>query len=479
VSLITSICRVPWAITSDSLRLILSIAARANASPEAVAAQLGRPLENAHVVTVRDGVATIPIDGPIFRHANLLTEVSGATSIEVLAQDLRTALDDPAIRGIVLAIDSPGGEVNGTNEFAAMVRAATKRKPVVAYISHQGTSAAYWIAAGADEIVADETAVVGSVGVVIAVADPAMQEPGEIEFVSSQSPNKRPDLRSKEGKAQFQTLADDTAAVFITRVAEYRGVSPETVIEKYGGGGVMVGRAAKDAGMIDRFGSYESVHAELSGKTERPLVWVPGGGKHVPASKVPAATSSEGSYMATMMERFWKQFGSMDEDETKVPQAAVTHLTGTVDTTALPPPRTAQDDELARVRKELATERNARAHDNAVAFADSEITSSRAMPAEREALIEAYIQAATDDLTFGASTAVAGASRVEALKQRQAARPAHTLTTEVVPVNDAARAALINTTTTATADKPATPEERKQLLVMTPLGQQAAKANGV
>src|SRR6185503_19749583 len=64
----------PWAITEAGLRQILEIAERSNASPEAVAARLGRPLENTRTVEVRDGVAVIPVTGPIFRYANLFTE---------------------------------------------------------------------------------------------------------------------------------------------------------------------------------------------------------------------------------------------------------------------------------------------------------------------------------------------------------------------------------------------------------------------
>ena len=58
----------PWAITETSLQTILQIAARENGDDlEAVAAKLGRPLQNTRTVTVRDGVADIPVSGPIFR----------------------------------------------------------------------------------------------------------------------------------------------------------------------------------------------------------------------------------------------------------------------------------------------------------------------------------------------------------------------------------------------------------------------------
>ncbi|MFQ5510203.1 MAG: S49 family peptidase, partial [Leptospirillia bacterium] len=56
-----------WAIREDSLMTLLDVARRDNPSPEAVAKKLGRPLNNTFTVTVRDGVAILPVTGPLFR----------------------------------------------------------------------------------------------------------------------------------------------------------------------------------------------------------------------------------------------------------------------------------------------------------------------------------------------------------------------------------------------------------------------------
>jgi signal peptide peptidase SppA len=262
-----AICKRPWAITEEWLQTILTIAARENPSIQAVEAQLGKPLANTHAVTTRDSVASIPVNGPIFRYADMFTQVSGATSIDTLATDLRSALDDPAINAIVLDIDSPGGEVNGTGEFADMVYQARGQKPIVAYVSDQGCSAAYWIASAADEVVVAETALVGSIGVVAAV--PKAEDTGEIQFVSSQSPNKRVDPSTESGSAQIQAIVDDLAGVFVGGVARNRGVTADEVIEGFGQGGVFVGQRAVDAGLADRVGSYETVMHELANRPVR------------------------------------------------------------------------------------------------------------------------------------------------------------------------------------------------------------------
>ena len=67
----------PWATTSDTLENIINIAKRQNTNPAAIAAQLGRKLQNTYAVSVRNNVAIIPIHGPLFRYANLFTLISG------------------------------------------------------------------------------------------------------------------------------------------------------------------------------------------------------------------------------------------------------------------------------------------------------------------------------------------------------------------------------------------------------------------
>lgn len=255
----------PWAILPEVLERILAIAQGENESTEAVAAKLGRPLQNTRTVINRDGVAIVPVTGPIFRYANLFTMISGATSIDVLATDFRAALDDPDIRGIVLEIDSPGGQVAGTSEFAEQVRAA--KKPVTAYISDLGASAAYWIASAADRVVIRDTAAAGSVGVVATLRKGKKDD--MIEIVSSQSPKKRPDLDTEAGRAELRQVVDDLAQVFIERVAGYRGATVGHVLEHFGQGAVLVGDRAVRAGLADELGSLETVIAGMAGKTHK------------------------------------------------------------------------------------------------------------------------------------------------------------------------------------------------------------------
>ena len=269
---LNAVLSAQWAIDEPYLQTILEIAARENTlTPEAVAAKLGRPLENTRAVSIRDGVAVIPVTGPIFPRANLFTQVSGGTSVDVMARDFNAAMDDPAVRAILLDVDSPGGQATGVNELANMIHQARGGKPITAYVSGSAASGAYWIASAADQIVADATASLGSIGVVAGYRDTSARDEKagvkSVEIVSSQSPNKRPDMSTDEGRKQIQDRVDAIAEVFVTTVARNRSVDPDTVLRDFGAGGILIGADAVNAGLADRLGSFENVLADLATKT--------------------------------------------------------------------------------------------------------------------------------------------------------------------------------------------------------------------
>ncbi|SEJ47827.1 Peptidase family S49 [Azotobacter beijerinckii] len=260
----------PWLMLPDALDSLMAIADR-QGDPEALEARLGRPLDNARAVTLRDGVAVIPVAGPIMRYANLFTRISGATSTQELATDLQAALDDPKVRAIVLNVDSPGGEATGINELADMVHAARGKKPIKAYVGGTGASAAYWIASAADEVVVDDTALLGSIGVVVEVA--VRKEADGIKrytITSSNAPNKRPDLETEQGRAEIAKSIDALGEVFVAKVARNLAVEPEDVPAMGDHGGLKVGAAAVEAGLAHRLGSLESLIAELASPAATP-----------------------------------------------------------------------------------------------------------------------------------------------------------------------------------------------------------------
>lgn len=270
----------PWAISEDGLQLVLAVHSRGELFAERLAraradvADQGRDIDNGSAMIVLDGVAQIPIVGPLFRHASMLTDVSGATSYGDIAKDLRAAVEDPEVRAIILCIDSPGGEAAGCAELAERIRAASAKKPVTAYAEGACCSAAYWLACGAAELVAAPSAWLGSIGVRIAVVDDsqAQEKMGvrRVEIVSSQSPGKRGEPIDDDVLARLQARADELAEIFVSDVARFRGTSTAKVLEDFGQGDVLLGAKAVAAGMADRIGSLDALMAQLSASQTAP-----------------------------------------------------------------------------------------------------------------------------------------------------------------------------------------------------------------
>lgn len=258
-----------WAMLPERADELAAIAARAHeTTPEALEAYRARTLERAERARVRDGVAILDVSGPLFKKANLFVEVSGATSYDILRRDLQAALDNPTVHSILMVVDSPGGEANGVDELATAVFEARGKKPITAFVSGMAASGGYWIAAAAEKIVVSEAAMLGSIGVVLGIQDKKAADEKRgvktIEFVSSQSPGKRPDPSTEDGRSRIQSMVDDLAEVFVSAVAKFRGVSVEDVLTKFGAGGLKIGAKAVAAGMADEIGQLEATIAALS-----------------------------------------------------------------------------------------------------------------------------------------------------------------------------------------------------------------------
>jgi len=278
-------CAQHWLILPEALEKILAIASRDFDAPalmaardewlkrEALATQSGKRLDGTRTVERRAGnVAVIPVMGPIMRYSNLMTDISGATSLQTFAKDFTAAMQDPTISAIVNNFDTPGGDARGIHEAGEMIADAVARntKPILSYVGGTSASAGYWLSAasGKGSITVDPTAVLGSIGVVSTVQDTSERDAKNgtrtYEIVSSNAPNKRPDVSTDAGRAQFQAVVDDLENTFTNSVAKYRGTTQAKVISDFGRGGVLVGHAAVKAGMADQIGSLESTIARAA-----------------------------------------------------------------------------------------------------------------------------------------------------------------------------------------------------------------------
>jgi signal peptide peptidase SppA len=262
-----SILNSPWAIAPEKyaeIRDLYEFHLHADKSDiaakiAAAEAQIGRPMENQYrTLEVVDGVGILAINGLLAKRMNLMSAFSGGTSTQLLQRDFSQAMQDPLIHSILLVIDSPGGEVGGTQEFCNQIFEARGKKPIVAVCEGAMTSAAYWIGSSADELyISSGTTQVGSIGVVAAHTDMSKAEANRGVKVTEISAGKYKRLASEheplsaEGRAELQNQVDQIYTVFVDDVARNRGVSSEKVLSEMAEGRIFIGQKAVDVGLVD------------------------------------------------------------------------------------------------------------------------------------------------------------------------------------------------------------------------------------
>jgi signal peptide peptidase SppA len=270
---IVDILNRPWAILESKFETMQDIYARHAAGEridvEGLKAAAGDSKDDASAYTVRDGVAIIPIEGVISKRMNMFTFFSGGTSTQVLQQQISDAVSDSGVHSIVLLVDSPGGEVDGTQVAAKAI--AEAKKPVVALIDGLGASAAYWLASQADQIfITDQTTWVGSIGVVTAHTDRSKANEMTGRKVTEITAGKYKRIASAhaplsdEGKQSLQDQVDQVYSVFVDAVAAGRGVSAETVVSDMADGRVFIGQQAIDAGLVDGVSDLDAIITQLN-----------------------------------------------------------------------------------------------------------------------------------------------------------------------------------------------------------------------
>lgn len=269
-----------WAMEQSALRALLAYEPRDGGSADA------EPKPYA----VHAGVAHVRVSGPLMREVGFWGALFGATGYLDVARQVRMADLDPDVEAIRLVIDSPGGEVSGVQDAARAVADATKT--VEAHAVGLCCSAAYWIASQADRIVADPTAMVGSIGVYVSVWDP--KSPDVFDFVAAGSPNKRQSPRTEEGAAAWQSQVDDFAALFFADVAAGRGLTAEQVPARYGAGACFAAARALERGLVDALTYPATTHVGAEERREdEPMGTRPSKAAHRGAVKPKAAKAAE------------------------------------------------------------------------------------------------------------------------------------------------------------------------------------------
>ncbi|MCK5606422.1 signal peptide peptidase SppA [Candidatus Pacearchaeota archaeon] len=256
-----------WAISEakyNEIRTFLDLRASGQITEESIKAIIG-PSGNIadEKYEVIDRTAIIPVVGVLAKKANMITDFSGGTSMELIRKDFEAALEDPAVDSIIMKIESPGGTVDGSFETADLVFKSRGKKPIIAYIDGQMASAAALIGTAADFIIASSTSVIGSVGVYREHTDrsEALKQQGIKKtnisagkyktIYSSNNP------LSEEGRAVMQAPVDTYYTMLVEAVAKQRNASVDMVLDKMAEGREFIGQEAVDVELIDQIGSFD------------------------------------------------------------------------------------------------------------------------------------------------------------------------------------------------------------------------------
>jgi signal peptide peptidase SppA len=268
------VVETPWAIMQsklDEIEAILQLHMDGGKfTAEELRARLGEPTQRPESVR-RGAVAVLPLQGVISHRMGGMTEMSGGMSTEKFSAMFRQALADPAVGSILIDVDSPGGTIAGVPELAAEIFAARGQKRITAHVNALSASAAYWIAASADEIVATPSGMVGSIGVMFAHLDrsKADAEEGITRTVISAGKYKTEGLGplTDEAKAAIQARVDEGYATMTADIARGRGVAASDVRKGFAEGRVVSAKEALKLGMIDRIATMDETIGTLVGRS--------------------------------------------------------------------------------------------------------------------------------------------------------------------------------------------------------------------
>jgi signal peptide peptidase SppA len=286
--IISKITTTPWMMMPNALQTMLEIV-EAHLSGSVSVEQLQQRDTRAKPAPRQGAVGVLPLHGPIFPKANMMTEMSGATSLEMWTQEFLQMVNDDSIGAILLDIDSPGGSSAMIPETAQMIREARSVKPIYAVANTMAGSAAYGLASQASQLFASPSSVVGSIGTYMVHTDRSglAEKVGVKETVIKAGRFKAVDLESltPEAKQYMEELVGDINDVFINEIALGRNVEPDVI--RGTEARIYAPHKSVEAGLADGVASFDEVLSDLVAQS--------GGGQQATVPSITSFTGTEGS----------------------------------------------------------------------------------------------------------------------------------------------------------------------------------------
>ncbi len=208
--------------------------------------------------------AMINVKGPII--VSRSTPFSEYASSSDITGFIEEADQNPAVRAIIINVNSPGGSAVASDEIARAVREANKT--TVAVIRDVGASGGYWVASAADHIIANSMSMTGSVGVFSSYLEfSGLLDRFNVSYerlVAGEYKDIGTPLRElkPEEKRMLQSVLDSIHEEFVSSVAENRNLSEEQV-EEIRTGMFFTGRKARELGLVDELGGMPEAESYI------------------------------------------------------------------------------------------------------------------------------------------------------------------------------------------------------------------------
>jgi len=292
----------PWAIQREKLGMLADVIVARAEGEKLVNSEVAAAISEARareVASIDGAVAIVPVYGVLANKMDAFSAMSGGTSYAGIKKSLHSALSNEDVKAVVLDIDSPGGSVPGTEELSNEIRALRGgSKPIIAQVNSLAASAAYWIAASADEIVVTPSGRAGSIGVYTAHDDisAALEKRGIKRTYISAGRNKtegnETEPLGKETLAHIQDSVNRSYNRFVSAVAEGRGTTVGKVEDGFGQGRVFYAEALMDRGMVDRIATLDETLARYGADVEP-----------APVRRIKAANAAKAEAAQTLVEK--------------------------------------------------------------------------------------------------------------------------------------------------------------------------------
>ncbi|MDM9619286.1 signal peptide peptidase SppA [Rhizobium sp. S96] len=191
------------------------------------------------------------------------------TDDDELLERLGKIEKDDAVKAVIVSISSPGGTTYGGERIFQAIRAISAKKPVVSDVRTLAASAGYMIATAGDMIIAGDSSITGSIGVIFQYPQikPLLDKLGvSMEEIKSSPLKAEPSPfhpASEEAKAMINTMIIDSYGWFVDLVADRRKLPRDEVL-KLADGTIFTGRQALKAKLIDQIGGNTEIRAYLA-----------------------------------------------------------------------------------------------------------------------------------------------------------------------------------------------------------------------